>query len=63
MKTPPSILPASIGGQPVRYLTSQLLAFKAGTRRNDEGSVMRNLARNMTSDEIESVATYIGGLR
>jgi hypothetical protein len=46
-------------GSWVRYLTSQL----TGTLSNDEGAVMRNLTRNMTSKEIESAATYIGGLR
>lgn len=45
------------GESPV-YLKAQLEAFTAGTRRNDISQQMRNIARNMTKDEIEAAAEY-----
>ena len=45
------------GESPV-YLKAQLEAFAAGARRNDISQQMRNIARNMTKDEIEAAAEY-----
>jgi cytochrome c553 len=45
-------------GMPKAYLVAQLTAFKDGTRRNDAEAQMRNMARAMTADEIEQVATF-----
>lgn len=45
------------GESPV-YLKAQLEAFAAGARRNDISEQMRNIARNMTKDEIEAAADY-----
>jgi cytochrome c553 len=45
------------GESPV-YLKAQLEAFADGTRRNDISQQMRNIARNMTKDEIAAAAEY-----
>ncbi len=45
-------------GQPGTYIRSQLLAFASGARRNDVHEQMRNIARNMTKEEIEAAAEY-----
>jgi cytochrome c553 len=45
------------GESPV-YLKAQLEAFATGTRRNDISEQMRNIARNMTQDEISAAAEY-----
>ena len=44
--------------QPGVYLKAQLEAFAHGTRHNDISGQMRNIARNMTPDEIEVSADY-----
>ena len=38
------------------YLAAQMRAFAAGTRRNDAHAMMRNVARQMKPEEIESVS-------
>ena len=45
-------------GMPKQYLVNQLNAFVAGTRHNDSGAQMRNMARSMTPEEIDEVATF-----
>ena len=45
-------------GMPKQYLVNQLNAFIAGTRRNDPEAQMRNVARTMTPQEIDEVATF-----
>jgi cytochrome c553 len=45
-------------GQPAAYIKSQLQAFASGARRNDPGRLMRNIARQMTPEEIEQAAQY-----
>lgn len=45
-------------GMPKQYLVQQLQAFKLGHRRNDGQQQMRNVARPMTSEEIDVVATF-----
>lgn len=45
-------------GMPKDYLVQQLLLFKKGERRNDGELQMRNVARTMTTEEIDSVATF-----
>jgi cytochrome c553 len=62
MKVPPVILPSSIGGQTSRYIASQLEAFRAGSRSNDEGAVMRRLAAQLSDEDIAAVAAYVAGL-
>ncbi len=45
-------------GEPIAYLRAQLLALKTGVRHNDIGGQMRNIARQMTSTEIDEAARY-----
>jgi cytochrome c553 len=45
-------------GQPAAYIKSQLEAFASGARRNDPGRVMRNIAEQMTPQEIDEAAGY-----
>jgi cytochrome c553 len=45
-------------GQSAVYLKAQLEAFASGQRRNDISAQMRNIARAMTSAEIEEAAAY-----
>ena len=45
-------------GMPRQYLVDQLVALRAGTRRNDPLLQMRNVARSMTDAEIEAVANF-----
>jgi cytochrome c553 len=47
-----------LGGQSSVYLSGQLRLFADGQRRNDINEQMRNVARNMTPDEIDGVAKY-----
>jgi cytochrome c553 len=47
-----------IEGMPHDYLVVQLTAFRSGSRRNDSQAQMRNMARAMTSKEIEEVAGF-----
>ena len=45
-------------GQPAAYIKSQIEAFASGARRNDPGALMRNIARQMTPQEVEETAQY-----
>jgi cytochrome c553 len=47
-----------LGGQPEVYLHAQLEAFAAGTRHNDIGEQMRNVARGMTAQEIDAASRF-----
>jgi cytochrome c553 len=47
-----------LGGQSAVYIKAQLQAFASGTRRNDIHQQMRNIARQMTAEEIDQVAAY-----
>src|SRR3954451_1179928 len=47
-----------LGGQSAVYIKAQLQALAAGTRRNDISQQMRNIARQMTAEEIDQVARY-----
>lgn len=40
------------------YLVTQLARFAGGARRNDNLQAMRNIARQMTPEEIDTVARY-----
>jgi cytochrome c553 len=44
--------------QPEPYILSQLRAFASGERHNDIGQQMRNIARQMTPDEMAEAAHY-----
>lgn len=47
-----------LGGQSAVYINAQLQAFANGTRHNDIHQQMRNIARQMTAEEIDQVARY-----
>jgi cytochrome c553 len=47
-----------LDGQSAVYIKAQLQAFASGTRRNDISQQMRNIARQMTSDEMNGAARY-----
>ncbi|SAK64351.1 cytochrome c, class I [Caballeronia calidae] len=47
-----------LDGLPASYTKAQLVAFANGTRTNDINEVMRNVARNMTAEEIDAAAMY-----
>lgn len=59
----PTVLAPAIGGQHADYLAKQLKAYKDGTRANDVGQVMRNVATRLDDKEIEAVAMYIASLK
>jgi cytochrome c553 len=47
-----------LDGQSAVYIKAQLQAFASGTRRNDISEQMRNIARQMTSEEMDEAARY-----
>jgi cytochrome c553 len=47
-----------LDGQSAVYIKAHLQAFASGTRRNDISEQMRNIARQMTSVEIDEAARY-----
>jgi cytochrome c553 len=47
-----------LDGQSAVYIKAQLQAFASGGRRNDISEQMRNIARQMTSDEMNEAARY-----
>jgi cytochrome c553 len=47
-----------IEGMPKEYLVAQLRDFRSGARRSDSEAQMRNMARAMTDQEIDEVATF-----
>jgi cytochrome c553 len=49
---------AWLEGQPAIYLRTQLAAFATGARHNDIGEQMRNIARRMTPQEIDTASRY-----
>lgn len=53
----------SLAGQHAKYIATQLRHFRAGTRSNDAGKMMRNVAIHMTDAEIDAVAQYVQGLK
>ncbi len=53
----------ALRSQHPQYLVSQLNKFKAGTRANDAGLMMRNVAKRMSDKEIEAVSNYIAGIQ
>lgn len=51
-----------IGGQEVKYLQNQLLAWRSGERGNSAGGVMNVVAKGLTDAEIEALAHYVSAL-
>jgi cytochrome c553 len=50
-----------LDGLPAAYTKAQLAAFADGTRHNDISEQMRNIARNMTPEEIDAAAAWYAG--
>ena len=48
-------------GEPAVYIRAQLQAFASGERHNDISEQMRNVARQMSAQEIEESARYYAG--
>ena len=53
----------SLKSQHADYTVAQLRKFKDGSRSNDAGKMMRNIAKRMTEDEMSAVAAYIASLQ
>jgi cytochrome c553 len=52
-----------LGGQSSAYLAAQMHAFASGARHNDINEQMRNVARQLTPAEIDSLAKYYAAMR
>lgn len=52
----------SLHGQHAAYIEKALKDFRAGTRTNDVGGMMRNVAAKMTDAEIAAVAQFISSM-
>jgi cytochrome c553 len=52
-----------LGGQSADYLAAQLHAFASGERHNDINEQMRNVARQMTPEEIDAVSRYYAAMQ
>jgi cytochrome c553 len=50
-------------GQHPEYIVAQLKKFKDGSRANDTGKMMRNVANRMSEQEMKAVAAYIAALK
>ena len=51
-----------ISGQHADYIKSQLEKFRDGTRGNDMNAMMRDIAKKLTDDDIDTLSKYVGGL-
>lgn len=49
----------SIAGQNSAYISSQLNAWKAGTRINDPGGLMKAVADKLSTEDISAVSAYL----
>lgn len=52
----------ALAGQYSKYTELQLNAFADDTRNNDPSSMMRDIAKKMTADEMKAVSAYVAGL-
>ena len=52
-----------LAGQRQAYVVQQLTTFKQGLRTNDRALVMRNIAANLTNEEMMAIAEYLASLR
>ena len=59
----PSAKFPKVSGQHVKYSVTQLQYFKLGERNNDTGKMMRNMAKKMSTAQMEAVSEYMAGLR
>ena len=54
---------ALIQGQHSVYVANQLRAYTAGARTTDPNQMMRNIAAQLSDEEIDAVASFVQGLR
>ena len=52
----------ALSGQYAAYIEVQLTAFASGVRSNDANSMMRDIAKRLTAEEIKAVSHYVAGL-
>lgn len=62
LAAPPAVLAPALGSQHQTYIVKQLKAYQQGTRKNDVGHVMRDIANRLTEQDIVAVAEYIATL-
>lgn len=48
-----------VGGQHRDYILKQLNDLRAGNRKNDPGSMMADIAKKLSADEMKAVAEYL----
>lgn len=58
---PPAAYPR-LGGQQAVYLANSLNAYKSGQRDTDPAGIMRDIASQLSDEEIRAVASYASGL-
>ncbi len=51
-----------LSGQQAQYTIDQLKKFKSGARAGDPNSIMRDIAKRMSDEEIDAVSNYVSGL-
>ncbi|WP_153447998.1 c-type cytochrome [Vibrio algicola] len=51
-----------IAGQQADYVKLQLEHFRSGARSNDMNSMMQDISKNLTDEQIEILSKYVGGL-
>ncbi|GLT18945.1 cytochrome c [Vibrio zhanjiangensis] len=51
-----------ISGQHADYIKAQLEKFRDGTRGNDMNGMMRDIAKKLTDEDIDTLSKYVGGL-
>jgi cytochrome c553 len=51
-----------IAGQSAIYISNQLQAWKAGTRKNDPMGLMHGIALKLSAADVSAVAAYYAGL-
>ncbi|WP_047049728.1 c-type cytochrome [Vibrio mexicanus] len=51
-----------ISGQGAEYIKAQLEKFRDGSRANDMNAMMRDVAKILTDEDIDTLSKYVGGL-
>lgn len=51
-----------ISGQHADYIKAQLEKFRDGSRSNDMNAMMRDIAKKLTDEDIDTLSKYVGGL-
>ena len=51
-----------LSGQHADYTATQLKQFREGSRTSDPNSIMRDIAKRMSDEEIQAVSDYVSGL-